>query len=175
MKVKKVLIILILLIIFILFNFLDILNSKKQQEIKKDYNDFNINNIKNYEIDDINNKITLNEGEKNMEIEIENKIYKATVENNETAKAFIDLFPLSINMSELNGNEKYYYLPFNIKKDIPEKPEIIRAGDIMLYSDNCIVIFYKTFRTSYNYVRIGHIDDFDFVKKDNIFVNFKFR
>jgi hypothetical protein len=35
----------------------------------------------------------------------------------------------------------------------------IHAGDIMLYQDNCVVVFYETFSTSYSYSPIGHITD----------------
>lgn len=29
----------------------------------------------------------------------------------------------------------------------------------MLYGNNCLVLFYNTFNTSYSYVKLGHIDN----------------
>ncbi len=87
--------------------------------------------------------------------------FTATLENNESAKAFAEQLPLTINMNDLNDNEKYYNLNSDIKKDASFNPGKIKAGDIMLYSSNCLVLFYKTFSTSYSYVPIGHIDDVD--------------
>ena len=84
--------------------------------------------------------------------------FTATLEENGTAQAFADLLPLTLNMSELNGNEKYFYLSTTLPS-APVNPGTIHAGDIMLYGSSCIVIFYKTFNTSYSYTRIGHIDD----------------
>ena len=31
----------------------------------------------------------------------------------------------------------------------------------MIYEDNCLVIFYKSFKTDYEYTKIGHIDNLD--------------
>lgn len=39
------------------------------------------------------------------------------------------------------------------------------AGDIMLYGDNCVVVFYETFTTSYSYSPIGHITNSEGLKK----------
>ena len=61
-------------------------------------------------------------------------------------------------MSELNGNEKYYYLSNTLKTD-SQQPGELHVGDIMLYGDNCLVVFYKTFSSSYQYTRLGYVED----------------
>lgn len=104
--------------------------------------------------DDNNDK----ENEKNqMTIKIGDKTYSAILESNNTATSFKEMLPLSLDMAEMNGNEKYAYL----KSYLPTAPisiGTINKGDIMLYGSNCIVVFYKTFNTSYSYTRIGRID-----------------
>lgn len=78
--------------------------------------------------------------------------------NNETASAFANMLPLKVEMSELNGNEKYVYL----NTTLPAKgtnPKTIEAGDVMLYGSDCLVVFYKSHPTTYSYTRIGKIND----------------
>jgi hypothetical protein len=65
---------------------------------------------------------------------------------------------LSLKMSELNGNEKYFHLPVKLPKS-ETSPERIQTGDLMLWGSNSLVLFYKTFKTSYSYTRLGRIDD----------------
>ena len=65
---------------------------------------------------------------------------------------------MTINMRELNGNEKYFDLPNNLPANA-SSPGTIQAGDLMLYGSNTLVLFYKSFSTSYNYTPIGRIDD----------------
>lgn len=91
-------------------------------------------------------------------VTINGKTFTATLAENKTAEAFTAFLPMTLNMTELNGNEKYNYLDSNLPTDA-SNPEAINTGDIMLYGSNCIVLFYKTFNTSYRYTRIGHIDD----------------
>lgn len=91
-------------------------------------------------------------------ITINGKEFNAVFYNNETANAFINMMPLTLNMNELNGNEKYY----NLSTTLPvnsERVGSIKKGDIMLYGSNCIVIFYESFNTSYSYTKIGYIEN----------------
>lgn len=91
-----------------------------------------------------------------MKLEINSKKLDVHLEENITAKSFVEKLPIKVNMKDLNGNEKYYYLDFSLKTN-PVKVKQINAGDIMLYGDNCIVIFYKSINTSYSYTKIGSI------------------
>ena len=92
----------------------------------------------------------------NIIITIENKKYEAILYDNSTTKELIKKFPITITMSDLNGNEKYY----NFSKSFSTSSENvanINKGDIMLFGDNCLVIFYKSFSTRYKYTKLGYI------------------
>lgn len=91
-------------------------------------------------------------------VTIGSQTFTATLEDNETATAFSALLPMTIDMTELNGNEKYHYLSISLPTNA-SNPGTIHAGDIMLYGSSCIVLFYETFNMSYSYTKIGHIDD----------------
>ena len=95
-----------------------------------------------------------------LKITINDKKYSATILNNETAKEIINMLPLEIEMQELNGNEKYYNIDKKIKSN-PTKIKKINKGDIMLFNDDTLVIFYDTFDTTYKYTKIGSIDNPD--------------
>ena len=45
-------------------------------------------------------------------IQIGSKSFEAQLEDNATAQAFVQMLPLTLQMEELNGNEKYSYLKF---------------------------------------------------------------
>jgi len=86
--------------------------------------------------------------------------FTVSLEDNEAARAFVELLPLTLDMSELNGNEKYYYMDTSLPTNA-ENPGRINAGDLMLYGDNCLVLFFDSFSTAYSYTRLGSVDDAD--------------
>ncbi|WP_241578882.1 cyclophilin-like fold protein [Rosenbergiella nectarea] len=100
-----------------------------------------------------------------MKMTINDKVFYFTPDDNVTAQAFLKKFPLSVEMDELNGNEKKVDLPYSLPSK-PVNPGMINAGDIMLYGDNTIVLFYKTFKTSYSYTRIGKVSTPSILEND---------
>lgn len=111
-------------------------------------------------------------------IKIGKKKFKAEFNKGAAAKKFTKKFPLKYKMEELNGNEKYKYVSY----DLPQNEKNVRkikAGDIMLYGSDCIVIFYKSFETEYSYTRLGKITNTKDLKKaagkGSVIVQFKKR
>jgi hypothetical protein len=93
-----------------------------------------------------------------MKIKIGSKTFSATLYDNPTATAFKSLLPLKVEMVELNGNEKYADLPRRLPT-ASSNPGTIQNGDLMLYGSSTLVLFYKTFSTSYSYTKLGSVDD----------------
>lgn len=108
--------------------------------------------------DDNNNPDDNNPMSKKLKISIGSASFNVTLDDNATVTAFKSLLPITVNMSELNGNEKYYYLPDNLPT-ASSAPGTIRNGDLMLYGSSCLVLFYESFRTSYSYTRLGHVEN----------------
>lgn len=122
-------------------------------------------NLQSEEIN--NNEENLNIGSDNMNNQSEdikinlivnNKTFSATLNNNETVRQLISMFPMTLNMSDLHSNEKYNYLDTSLKTN-SNTPKRINAGDIKLYGNNCLVVFYDSFNNSYSYTDLGKIDN----------------
>jgi hypothetical protein len=107
------------------------------------------------------NALDIQQKESDMKITITigAKAFTAVLYDNETAQAFNSKMPLTVTMNELNGNEKYYNFPWSFSGGSAQCPGTINTGDIMLWSSNCLVLFYKTFSTSYSYIKIGCIEN----------------
>lgn len=106
------------------------------------------------------NKSSTDNGKISIHITVGSTTFTATLHDNETTQALVAQFPLSLKMSELNGLEKFYDLPKNLPAKSTERPATIYAGDIMSWSGNTLVLFYKTYTNSYGgYVPLGRIDD----------------
>ena len=103
-------------------------------------------------------------------ININDKKLKINLENNSTTSALMKLLPIELSMNDLNGNEKYVYLNESLPTNT-YSPKHIEAGDVMLFGDNCLVIFYESFDTSYSYSKIGHINNLPSLDDGNISIS----
>ena len=84
--------------------------------------------------------------------------FAITLTHTPAARAFAAQLPLTLDMADLNSNEKHAELP----KALPvsaSRPGTIRQGDLMLYGSSTLVVFYVTFDSSYFYTRLGGVDD----------------
>ncbi len=104
------------------------------------------------------NKGSDNNMTESMTATINDKEFNIILEDNKTVKELMKMLPLEVLMNELNGNEKYYYLEKTLPTD-SKRVEKIQTGDVMLFGNNYLVIFYESFKTSYSYTRIGRIEN----------------
>lgn len=111
---------------------------------------------KNDDNNNIENNTPMANGK--IKITVNSQTFTATLFDNNSAKAFKEMLPLTLNMIELNGNEKYYDLPNSLPTN-SSNPQTIKNGDLMLYGSKTLVLFYKNFSTSYSYTRLGKVDD----------------
>ncbi|OOG75349.1 hypothetical protein B0E43_10230 [Algoriphagus sp. A40] len=91
-------------------------------------------------------------------IQVGSQNFTATLTENAAVTTFISMLPLTLEMSDLNRNEKLARLSQNLPTQT-FNPGTIQNGDLMLWGANTFVIFYETFPTSYPYTRLGKIDD----------------
>ena len=84
--------------------------------------------------------------------------FAITLADNAAARTFATLLPLTLEMNDLNSNEKYASLPGALPTNA-SKPGTIHAGDLMLYGTDTLVVFYSTFESTYAYTRLGRVDD----------------
>lgn len=93
-----------------------------------------------------------------MNVQIGNAVFTATLEKNDAVSAFVEMLqenPVVLKMNDYSGFEKVG----SLGKSLPasNSQTTTNAGDIVLYNENQIVIFYGS--NSWSYTRLGHIDD----------------
>ena len=109
-----------------------------------------------------------------IELKINGKTFMAQIEDTETGRAFCELLPMTLDMTELNGNEKYHYLLSGLPTNA-QYCSTINAGDLMLYGNSCVVLFYGN-AGGYSYTRLGKLSSTqglaDAVGTGNVSVSF---
>jgi hypothetical protein len=84
--------------------------------------------------------------------------FAVTLADTKAARAFATMLPLSIDMADLNSNEKHADLSESLPTDTSQ-PGTIRNGDLLLYGSKTLVLFYLTFESPYSYTRLGRVND----------------
>lgn len=119
---------------------------------------------------------TIHQKGDSMNLIIDNQKYEVELYQNETVQALISQLPITVTMNELNGNEKYIYLDQSLPSH-SQSVNFIHAGDIMLFGNDCLVLFYEDFQTTYQYTMIGKLKNVDNLKenlgKDSIQITFQ--
>ncbi|OLO04990.1 hypothetical protein BTW07_06750 [Salinicola socius] len=93
-----------------------------------------------------------------MQMTVNDRRFSISLADTAAAKEFAEMLPLSIEMGDLNRNEKHAELPRALPTNA-SRPGTIREGDVMLYGSKTLVVFYKTFDSTYSYTRLGQVDD----------------
>ena len=99
------------------------------------------------------------EAERSIEITAGGRTFHAVLYGNDASDAIAELLPFTIDMREMNGNEKYYYFDESFPSSPSRPSDGIHKGDLMLYGSSCLVVFYESFQTSYSYTPIGYIEN----------------
>ncbi len=97
-------------------------------------------------------------GERRIWMAVGERRFAVTLADNEAARAFVSRLPLTLDMPDLNGNEKHQKLPKALPTNVTW-PGTIRNGDLMLWGADTLVVFYLTFDSPYSYTRLGRIED----------------
>lgn len=96
--------------------------------------------------------------QRKMKVQVGERTFTATLEDNAAVNALVEMMgkePVTIQMSDYAGFEKAGALG----RSLPSSNRRIttESGDIVLYQEDQIVMFYGS--NSWSYTRLGHIDD----------------
>ncbi len=93
-----------------------------------------------------------------MNVNVNGQNFTATLENNRAVDVLVQMMeksPVTLQLSDYAGFEKVG--PLGRSLPASNSQTTAHAGDIVLYQGNQIVMFYGS--NSWNYTRLGHIDD----------------
>jgi hypothetical protein len=93
-----------------------------------------------------------------INLTIGSKTFTVRLSDHASSRALLAILPMELTMIELNGNENYYQMPNRLPTN-SQDVGTIKTGELMLYGSDTLVLFYKSFRTSYSYTKLGYIED----------------
>lgn len=86
-------------------------------------------------------------------------ILTASLESNSAGKAFYELLPLELELTDYNHTEKVTDLPESLPEEGATSGMAPRVGDIAYFAPwGNLAIFYKDFRHSRGLVKLGRIN-----------------
>lgn len=87
------------------------------------------------------------------------RVITATMEDNETARDFVALLPLTLALDDYNKTEKVSDLPKKLTKQDAPAASTPQTGDISYYAPwGNLAIFYRNFGHSPGLIKLGRID-----------------
>ena len=96
--------------------------------------------------------------DRTMTVTVNGRSFQVVLYDNKTADELYSRLPLELDMNELNGNEKYYDFSDSFTASSKVAGHISK-GDIKLYGNDCLVLFYDSFSSGYSYTDIGYIEN----------------
>ena len=96
--------------------------------------------------------------EMKMNVKVNDQNFTATLERNSAVDAFVQMMKrgaVTLQLRDYSGFEKVG--PLGRSLPASDSQTTTRAGDIVLYQGNQIVLFYGS--NSWSYTRLGHIDN----------------
>lgn len=90
-----------------------------------------------------------------IKIEAGGETFTAVLAENEAARELADMLPLTLTLSDYGGFEKVG--PLGARLTASNRQLTTRAGDIVLYSGNQIVMFYGS--NSWSYTPLARVED----------------
>jgi hypothetical protein len=83
----------------------------------------------------------------------------ATLYDNPSARDFVSLLPLDLEIEDYSNNEKIAYLPRKLTEDGGGPFENEQPGDVCYYAPwGNVILFYAPYRYSSGLIRLGRVD-----------------
>jgi hypothetical protein len=89
-------------------------------------------------------------------LETADRTYEAVFYENELTEILVDAMPFTIDLRDFMGQEKVGSIPIKLPTLKAQQVGTVEKGHLYLWANTDLVLFYKTFDTTYSYVNIGY-------------------